>query len=141
MINGNHDAILDQTLTCLRAHSHPEWGDSAPLDVLNRLLAKNIKPDGWTKYTHLNIQAQHIGSRREKWSIGELEKLDRGHSDPRGKDFECPIIIVEYQFKLRLLDGNHRINRWLLTQDTRLHDVNIHTVDGVGQFVELPPAS
>ena len=71
--------------------------------------------------------------------MDDLAKLDRGHSATEGADFDCPIIVVEYQSKQRLLDGNHRINRWLEARDGRLHDVNIHTVDGVGHFLELPP--
>ena len=135
----SNDAILDQTLECLRAHLHPEWGDRKPLDVLNRLLAKNIKPDGWTPNTHLNIQRHQIRSRKAHWSLDELAKLDRGHAGISGKDFECPIIVVEYQSKQRLLDGNHRINRWLRLQNMQLHDVNIHTVEDVGQYIELSP--
>jgi len=40
--------ILDQSLECLRPHLHAEWGDRCLLDVFNRLLAKTIKPSGWT---------------------------------------------------------------------------------------------
>jgi hypothetical protein len=140
MSNVSNDAILDQTLECLKAHHHPKWGDREPLDVLNRLLAKNIKPPGWTPNTHLNFQPHHIRSRSEKWSLDELAKLDLGHAGIHFWDVDCPIIVVEYQSKKRLLDGNHRINRWLRSQDTQLHDVNIHTVDALGQFIELPPA-
>jgi hypothetical protein len=138
--NVSNDAILDQTLECLRWHHHREWGDREPLDVLNRLLAKNINPDGCTPKTHLNIQRHQIKSRKANWSLDELAKLDRGHADISGTDFECPIIVVEYQSKQRLLDGNHRINRWLQFRNTKLHEVNIHTVEGVGQFIELSPA-
>ncbi len=122
------DEILDQTLHCLRMHFHPEWGDREPIDVLNRLLAKNVKPEGWTAFTHLKLRPHQITSRREKWTTDELAKLERGHGDPSGKDFDCPIIVVQYGSKRRLLDGNHRINRWLLARDTSLHDVNIHIV-------------
>jgi len=40
--------------------------------------------------------------------------------------------------KQRVLDGNHRINRWVTAGDTRVHDVNIHTTAEVGEFIELP---
>lgn len=39
---------------------------------------------------------------------------------------------------MRVLDGNHRINRWVATSDTRTHDVHIHTVVGLVRFIELP---
>lgn len=132
------DAIFDQSLECLWAHCHPEWGDRCPLDVFNRLLAKSIRPSGWTPNTHLNIQAQQISSRRERWTTDALAKLPRGHGSARGEDFDCPIIVAEYEGTQRLLDGNHRINRWIEAGDTGPHDINIHTIAGIGEFVELP---
>jgi hypothetical protein len=35
---------------------------------------------------------------------------------------------------MRVLDGNHRINRWVEWSDARDHDVHIHTVVGPVQF-------
>ena len=67
--------------------------------------------------------------------------LPRGHSDVRGVDIPCPIIIAEYEEVQRVLDGNHRINRWVTARDTRDHDVHIHTVFGLPHFVSLPPWS
>jgi hypothetical protein len=40
---------------------------------------------------------------------------------------------------MRLLDGNHRINTWVAKGDADLRPVHIHTVEGAGQLVELPP--
>jgi hypothetical protein len=132
------DAIFNQSLNCLWAHRHLKWGDRVPLDVFNRLLAKNIRPNAWTPNTHLNIQPQQISSRREQWTTDALARLPRGHTSTEGQDFGCPIIVAEYEGQRRLLDGNHRINRWIEAGDPRLHDVNIHTISGVGLFVELP---
>src|SRR5215470_10963890 len=134
------DSIFDQSLSCLSWHRHPRQGDAASIDVFNRLLAKNIRPSGWTPNTHLNIERHQVSSRREEWTTEALSKLPRGHSDPGGGDFDCPIIVAEYDGTQRLLDGNHRINRWIETKDVRLHAVNTHTIAGVGQFVELPSA-
>ena len=135
-----NDEILDQSLQCLRFHFHPEWGDQDLLDVFNRLLAKNIRPNRWTPHTHLDIQRHHVTSRRERWTTDALWKLLRGHDSTAGRDFDCPIIVAEYEGKLRVLDGNHRINRWVADGDTRSHDVNIHTVTAIGQFIERPAA-
>lgn len=132
------DALLEQSLQCLRAHLHPEWGDRNPLDVFNRLLAKNIRPSGFTINTHLDITADQIRSRRERWTTETLGKLVRGHNSTAGQDFSCPIVIAEYGGEQRVLDGNHRINRWVGAGDTRMHDVNIHAVSEAGAFVELP---
>lgn len=132
-------AIFEQSLKCLLAHCHPEWGDRTPLDVFSRLLAKNVRPSSWTPNTHLELEPGQVTSRKEQWSTDTLAKLTRGHSSAAGNDFDCPIVIAEYEGKQWVLDGNHRINRWVLTKDTRLHDVHIHTIAIVGQFVELPP--
>ena len=132
------DALLEESLRCLRAHLRPEWGDRNPLDVFNRLLAKNIRPSGWTTNTHFDITADQIRSRRERWTTETLGKLVRGHNSTDGQDFSCPIIIAEYGGVQRVLDGNHRINRWVGAGDTRVHDVNIHTLSAAGAFIELP---
>jgi len=134
----NNDHLLDESLRCLQAHCHPKWGDRHPLDVFNRLLAKSIRPNAWTCNTHIDIKRDQISSRREQWKTKELGKLDRWHTDSTGKDFGCPIIIVEYEGAKRVLDGHHRINRWVTNRDTRVHDVNIHTIAGVVRFIELP---
>ena len=135
------DVIFDQSLQCLSAHCHPEWGDRYPLDVFNRLLAKKIRPSGWTPNIHLDIQRHQVESRREQWTTDVLGRLSRGLGSAQGDDFDCPIVVAEYEGKQRLLDGNHRINRWIATGDTRVHEVNIHTVAGIGQFIKLPPAA
>lgn len=132
------DALLEESLQCLRAHLHPEWGDRNPLDVFNRLLAKNIRLSGCTTNTHLDITADQIRSRRERWTTETLGKLVRGHNSTAGQDFGCPIIIAEYGGVQRVLDGNHRINRWVGAGDTRVHDVSIHAVSEAGAFIELP---
>jgi len=111
------------------------------LDVFNRLLAKTIKPSGWKPNTHLNIQRHQVQSRREQWPTAALGESPPGHGSTTGKDYDCPIIVAEYEGKQRLLDGAHRINRWIATGDTRVHDVNVHTIIGVGQFIEVPTAA
>jgi hypothetical protein len=129
--------ILDETLECLRSHLHGKWGDKTPLDVFNRLLAKNLEPPGWTSNTHANFQRDQIVSRKEIWTTVALGQLARGHADPSGVDVPWPIILAEYE-GLRVLDGNHRINRWVKLNDSREHSVHIHAITGPIHFVELP---
>lgn len=85
----------------------------------------------------MDLLPAEIRSRRERWSTSDLGRLTRGHASTDGDDFACPIILVEYDGKTRVLDGNHRMNRWVANNDERLHDVNIHVVERVGMFVEL----
>ena len=132
------DPIQEETLKCFWAHYHPEWGDRLPIDMFNRLLAKSIRPSGWTPNTHSNVRPQEILSRRERWTTEALERIRPSHTFTAGEDFDCPIVLVEYEGNSRLLDGGHRINRWIAMADTRLHDVNIHSIGVVVEFVELP---
>src|SRR5262249_22100362 len=138
LIGMNTHRLFEESLHCLLPHIHPEWGDRDSLDVFMRLLAKNIRPAGWTANTHLDIKRDQVMSRREQWPTDALGKLARGHSSTAGKDFDCPIIIAEYDGVQLVLDGNHRINRWVIAGDARVHDVNIHTITGSGKFIELP---
>ena len=134
------DPILDHTLACLQAHFHPEWGDRNPFDVFSRLIAKNVKPSGWTSNTHMNLLPDQIRSRQEEWGIAKLQQLKRGHSGVASAftKLDGPIIVVEYGGVSRLLDGNHRINTWVANRDCELHSVHIHTIDGTSDFIELP---
>ena len=133
------DPILRESLGCLLSHFHPEWGDREPLDVFNRLLAKNLGRAGPRKAGHTDVRAEQIASQREQWTTADLGKLRRGHSDPAGVDVACPIILAEYAGETRVLDGNHRINRWVNENDSRMHDVIIHTVANAVGFVDLSP--
>ncbi|TAK72249.1 MAG: hypothetical protein EPO19_02500 [Betaproteobacteria bacterium] len=139
--NVTKDPLLEQSLRGLSAHLHKKWGDRTRMDVFNRLLAKNLRPPGWTKNTHFTFTEAQIKSRQELWSTDRLAGLRLGHSDPSGDDFECPIVIAEYAGEQRLLDGNYRVNRWKLLGDTKEHLVNIHTVVGESELVALPNAA
>ena len=133
------DPILRESLCCLLSHFHPEWGDREPLDVFNRLLAKNLGRAGPQKTGHTDVRAEQIASRREQWTTADLGMLRRGHGDPSGVDVACPIVLAEYEDETRVLDGNHRINRWVNENDSRMHDVIIHTIAKAVGFVDLPP--
>jgi hypothetical protein len=135
------DPILRESLCCLLTHFHPKWGDREPLDVLNRLLAKNLGRAGPYKTGHTTARLEQISSRREHWTTADLGRLRRGHSDLGGVDIACPIVLLEYAGETRVLDGNHRINRWVRANDSRTHAVNIHTIAESVDVVNLLPAA
>ena len=110
-----------------------------PLDVFNRLVAKNLGHAGVHKIGHANVREEQIVSRREQWTTDRLYELVRGHADPQGVDIACPIILVEHADRTIALDGNHRINRWVRLGDKRVHDVIIHTIPESVGFVGLTP--
>ena len=136
------DPIFEETLRHLLPHLHPEWGDRKPMDVFNRLLAKNVRAAGYTKHSHMDIAPSRICSRREQWGLIEFARLARGHLRAAGPftRLDGPIVVVEYQGAMRLLDGNHRINTWLAKGDAEFHPVHIHTIQGAGRVIELPSA-
>jgi hypothetical protein len=125
------DAILDETLMWLRAHCHQEWGDHAPIDVFNRLLAKSIRAEDWKEGDHLEINESQIQSLREERSTQELALLRRSHDRFQPAREDCPIIIAVYEGKEWLLDGTTRINLWLRQRSTQAHPVNVHILESV----------
>lgn len=114
------------TLAHLRPHLHRKWGDREPIDVFNRLLAKHVRPAGWTPNTHMNIGPARIRSRKERWLIDRLGQLTRGHRGVAGPYTRLggPIIVVEFEGTVRLLDGSHRINTWVAMNDSGVSRVN-----------------
>jgi hypothetical protein len=79
-------------------------------------------------------------------AIGEVVKFPQSgrqresHRGTAGPDtrLDGPVVIIEYQRSMRLLDGSHRINTWVARQDSAEHPVHIHTLKGTAKFVELP---
>ena len=132
------DRIFYETLMALSWHYHPEWGDRAEFDVLTRLLAKNIKRDGWTKYDHVPVKVEQVQSRREFRTTKQLSQLSIAHTRDKPQHLGGPIIVFDYEGEERLLDGNTRINYWLQTEDTDPHLVHVHWVDPVSPREETP---
>jgi len=98
------------------------------MDVFNRLLAKNIRAQGWKETDHLDIKPHQIRSHREKRSTDELARFHRPHGldDPKCEDF--PLIIAVHNGKERLLDGHTRINYWVKQRNIEDHHVNVHVI-------------
>lgn len=132
------DRIFYETLMALRWHYHPEWGDRAEFDVVTRLLAKNIKREGCTKYDHEPITVEQVRSRREYRTTEQLSQLSVGHSRDKPQHLGGPIIVFDYEGEERLLDGNTRINYWLQSGNTEGHLVHVHWVDPVKSSEETP---
>ena len=86
----------------------------------------------------MDIQEHQVSSSQQYWTTAALGRLPRAHAGVADRDSASPIVLVEYEGTLRLIDGNHRINRWVADTDVQKHQVNMHSVAGVGQFVELP---
>lgn len=123
------DDVLEQSLQMLRHHYHPEWGDRSLMDVFNRLLSKNIRQPGWKRTDHMDVRIGQIRSFRDQRSTAELTQFPRTHDRDKPIKEDCPIIVVVYAGQDRLLDGTTRINYWVNTGNSDLHDLNVHVIE------------
>ena len=113
----------------LRHYYHPEWGDRSLMDVLNHLLSKNVRQPRWKQTDHMGIRMTQIRSFREQRGTAELAQYPRTHNRDEPINETCPIIVAVYAGQERLLDGTTRINYWVKTCNTELHDVNLHVIE------------
>lgn len=130
------DEILRTTLECLEWHIQQRYGDETAFDAFRRLVAKNIRADGWTPHDHADIHPDQIQSRREKRSTAELSHLQRGHDRSRPQRLNCPVIVVHIDGVERLIDGTNRINFWESIGDQSQHDVHVHMIRGTKESWE-----
>lgn len=84
----------------------------------------------------LNIERSQINSTREEKSTKELREIQQSRKcherdNPQTIDgTDSPIIIVEYEETILLIDGSNRINMWSNNENTDLHRVNFHKIAG-----------
>jgi len=103
----------------------PKECDASPNACLNRLTNERLR--GLSKVS-INLNTANI--REELWPTGKLKTLDIKHK--RMHDFEGvrPIVVVEIYNKLLLVDGSHRVNRWLsmgLNQEHRVLLISLNS--------------
>lgn len=94
----------------------------SPQQCLNRLVRERISD----KNVVVNSQTANI--RREAWNTSELKRLSRKHNRTNNEDDHRPIVVVEYKSEFLLVDGNHRVNRWLSSSPIPEHEVLLITV-------------
>lgn len=128
------DEILEQSLSIL-ARDHGGTGQSNGLAVFNRLLSKSVLGRTPAQDELFLYARSQIRSARIQWTTEQLVKLkgeqiaSHDRESPR-TDFgtESPVIVAQHKGVLRLLDGSNRINKWVSSGNTGLHDCNIHYV-------------
>jgi hypothetical protein len=89
----------------------------SPQECLNRLVRERISDK------KLVVDASTATIRRDLLSTLELQRLKRKHDRTNDKDDRRPIVVVEYKGEPLLVDGNHRVNRWLSSSRISEHDV------------------
>ncbi len=89
----------------------------SPQECLNLLVRERISDK------RLVIDASTATIRRVLLPTLELKRLKRKHDRTNDKDDRRPIVVVEYEGESLLIDGNHRVNRWLSSSPIPEHDV------------------
>lgn len=96
----------------------PKPTDSSPDACLNRLVRERI-----SGRAPAEVNENTATIRKELWTLEQLESLDRKHDRVNDMDDNRPLVVVKYGDRKLLIDGNHRVNRWLAGRSDSLHEV------------------
>lgn len=86
----------------------PKATDPSPKACLNRLVRERISGRAPPEVNEITATI-----RRESWTLEQLQALERKHERVNDKDDNRPLVVVKYGDRKLLIDGNHRLNRWL----------------------------
>lgn len=92
--------------------------DASPNACLN-FLANERLPDGESILLNENTAVV----REECWTTDQLKELDSKHTKTHDFDDPRPVVVVEYKNRKILVDGNHRVARWLKVGPHAEHQV------------------
>ena len=92
---------------------NPKVSDASPNACLNRLVNERL-----AKGSSVEIKEGTWIIREENWPTSQLGILDRKHRQTNECDDLRPIIVVEVDGRNLLIDGNHRVSRWLSESST-----------------------
>lgn len=81
--------------------------DASPAACLNRLTNERLSG------AKVALGPGTAVVREERWLTYELSRLERKHSKAHDFDDNRPIVVVEFDGRLILVDGNHRVTRWI----------------------------
>jgi hypothetical protein len=120
LVTGNVSCHLDErvaNLWDLVFRTLKPKATESPQECLNRLVRERISDK------KLIVDETTATIREEIWPTSELKRLKRKHDRMNDKDDRRPIVVVRYNSELLLVDGNHRVNRWLSNSPIPEHDV------------------
>lgn len=95
----------------------PKDIDATPNACLNRLT--NERPG----VPRMRLNENTAIVRQERWSTEQLRTLDTKHQKVHEFDDDRPIIVVDLDKKRLLVDGNHRVARWVMKGESKLFEV------------------
>ena len=62
---------------------------------------------------HLKLNAETTIVRLESWPMERIGTLDSKHQEIHEFEDERPIVVVELENRDLLVDGNHRVAKWM----------------------------
>lgn len=96
-----------------------------PAECLSRLTNERL-PEG----IRIEVNPETAEVREEKWSNARLVSLERKHMRSHDFDDDRQIIVFESKGRNILIDGNHRVTRWLAEPPDRDRAVLIISLKG-----------
>ena len=108
----------------LSHHRKPHAGDRIGLDVLNRLFREHAMR---AQLKNPPIHGPgNCSIRRERWTTQELAaRVIPWHQRAKPQHKGGPLITVEHEAKLYLIDGANRLHYWVCQGDDTEHEVII----------------
>lgn len=92
-------------------------GSETPNECLNRLTNERLN------VPRLRLDSKTTVVSLERWSIERLRSLETKHQTPYDFDDERPIVVIDLGERKLLVDGNHRVARWLMEGESKLYEV------------------
>lgn len=86
---------------------NPKRSDASPNVCLNRLANERLSG------AKIALNPDTAVVREERWLASDLTRLDRKHGRTHDFEDDRPIVVLEHEGRLILVDGNHRVTRWL----------------------------
>lgn len=96
----------------------PKATDPSPNACLNRLVRERISSRAPPEVNEATATIQ-----KEVWTLEQLQALERKHDRVNDKDDNRPLVVVKYSDRKLLIDGNHRVNRWLAARSGSQREV------------------
>jgi len=96
----------------------PKVTDPSPNACLNRLVRERISGRAPPEVNEMTATIQ-----REFWTVEQLQALERKHERVNDENDNRPLVVVKYSHRKLLIDGNHRVNRWLAAQSGSQREV------------------
>ena len=110
------EALWRQAYASFEGHAAPfTRRDRDAQAALTRIAVKGLG---------LTFDGSNSQIRRERWSFEQLKRLKTGHEERNDCQIE-PLILIEWEGRTVVIDGNHRLNGWVADSDGRSRNVII----------------